>query len=58
MAVRLIPMSIAMTQCACFCAYLCVRCLCLACAVTAEHIRLKLQQHDLLRIYPNLEVGA
>ncbi len=23
-----------------------------------EHIRLKLKQHDLLRIYPNLEVGA
>ena len=23
-----------------------------------EHIRLKLQQHDLRRIYPNLEVGA
>jgi hypothetical protein len=22
-----------------------------------EHIRLKLKQHDLLRIYPNLEVG-
>lgn len=22
-----------------------------------EHIRLKLRQHDLIRIYPNLEVG-
>lgn len=29
--------------------------LCVLCA-RAEHIRLKLQQHDLLRIYPNLEV--
>jgi hypothetical protein len=24
----------------------------------AEHIRMKLQQHDLRRIYPNLEVGG
>jgi hypothetical protein len=30
---------------------------CFSLPLLAEHIRLKLKQHDLLRIYPNLEVG-